>query len=234
MGIVLRAFDTKLHRVVALKVMSPQLASFPLARQRFVREGHSVAAVCHEHVVTIHAVAEEAGLPYLVMQYVSGKNLQERLDQSGPLKTAEILRIGLQAAAGLAAEVAFVQAQRHARAARNETRKVEELLDRVVALRQKQVEFAKRSSDVGDARPSEVLEAERLLSEAGLELQQVKNAKPSANDGTSTTVLSQAMQAWPGYAWRPAATSRCEANRPGRSMPIARSRTSPGNAGGPR
>lgn len=103
MGIVLRAFDRKLQRVVAIKVMSPQLASFPLARQRFIREGHTAAAVCHEHVVTIHAVDESAGLPYLVMQYVAGKTLQKRLDQSGPLRTVEILRIGMQTAYGLAA-----------------------------------------------------------------------------------------------------------------------------------
>jgi serine/threonine protein kinase len=103
MGVVLRGFDPKLHRVVALKVMSPQLASFPLARQRFVREGRSAAAVCHEHIVTIYEIADTASLPYIVMQYVAGKTLQERLDQSGPFKTAEILRIGMQAAAGLAA-----------------------------------------------------------------------------------------------------------------------------------
>jgi hypothetical protein len=103
MGVVLRAFDQRLHRVVAIKVMSPQLASMPLARQRFVREGHSAAAVCHEHVVTIYAVAEHAGLPYLVMQFVAGKTLEERLAQSGPLRPAEILRIGMQAASGLAA-----------------------------------------------------------------------------------------------------------------------------------
>lgn len=103
MGIVLRAFDRKLHRVVAIKVLSPHLATYPLARQRFVREGHSAAAVCHENVVTIHAVDESAGLPYLVMQYVEGKTLQKRLDQTGPLRTAEVLRIGMQAASGLAA-----------------------------------------------------------------------------------------------------------------------------------
>jgi serine/threonine protein kinase len=103
MGVVLRGFDRKLHRPVAIKVMSPQLASSALARRRFVREGHSAAAVCHEHVVTIYEVGEHAGLPYLVMQYVSGKTLQQRLDQGGPFRTIEILRIGMQAAAGLAA-----------------------------------------------------------------------------------------------------------------------------------
>lgn len=103
MGIVLRAFDQKLHRVVAIKVMSPQLASSASARKRFIREGQAAAAVCHEHVVTIHAVEEAHGLPYLVMQYVGGVSLQDRLDTSGPLELREILRIGMQAAEGLAA-----------------------------------------------------------------------------------------------------------------------------------
>ncbi|MFO0906433.1 MAG: protein kinase [Pirellulales bacterium] len=103
MGIVYRAFDPKLHRVVAIKVMSPHLATYPLARQRFVREGHSVAAVCHENVVAVHAVGEVEDVPFLVMQYVAGKTLQQRIEQRGPGSVADILRIGMQAAAGLAA-----------------------------------------------------------------------------------------------------------------------------------
>lgn len=103
MGIVLRAFDQKLHRVVAIKVMSPQLASSASARKRFIREGQAAAAVCHEHVVTIHAVEEAHGLPYLVMQFVGGVSLQDRLDANGPLELREILRIGMQTAEGLAA-----------------------------------------------------------------------------------------------------------------------------------
>ena len=57
----------------------------------------------HDHVVTIHAVEEANGLPYLVMQYVAGMSLQQRLDRDGPLELTEILRIGMQTAAGLAA-----------------------------------------------------------------------------------------------------------------------------------
>src|SRR5438874_1024914 len=72
MGIVLRAFDETLHRVVAIKVMAAQLASNANARQRFLREARAAAAVSHDHVVTIHAVEEANGLPYIVMQYVSG------------------------------------------------------------------------------------------------------------------------------------------------------------------
>ena len=103
MGIVLRAFDEKLHRVVAIKVMAPQLATSATARRRFTREAQAAAAVTHDHIVTIHAVEEADGLPYLVMQYVAGMSLQERLERDGPLQLAEILRIGMQTAAGLAA-----------------------------------------------------------------------------------------------------------------------------------
>jgi hypothetical protein len=103
MGIVLRAFDEVLHRVVAIKVLSPHLASNATARRRFTREAQAAAAVTHEHVVTIHGVEDGIEPPYIVMQYVSGVSLQERLDKSGPLELKEILRIGMQTASGLAA-----------------------------------------------------------------------------------------------------------------------------------
>lgn len=103
MGVVLRAFDENLHRVIAVKVMAPQLAASATARQRFIREARAAAAVSHDHIVTIHAVEEAGGLPYIVMQYVDGISLQERLDRTGPLRLAEVLRIGMQAASGLAA-----------------------------------------------------------------------------------------------------------------------------------
>jgi WD40 repeat protein len=103
MGIVLKAFDEKLHRVVAIKVMAAQLATSATARQRFAREAQAAAAVSHDNVVTIHAVEEADSLPYLVMQYVSGLSLQQRLDRDGPLDLPEILRIGMQTASGLAA-----------------------------------------------------------------------------------------------------------------------------------
>jgi WD40 repeat protein len=103
MGVVLKAFDESLQRVVAIKVMAPQLAVTASARKRFIREAHAAAAVRDEHVVDIHAVDEADGLPYLVMEYVSGISLQERLDKGGPLEVKEVLRIGVQTAAGLAA-----------------------------------------------------------------------------------------------------------------------------------
>jgi WD40 repeat protein len=103
MGVVLRAFDPGLQRVVAIKVMRPELAASASARRRFIREARAAAAVRDEHVIDIHAVEEADGLPYLVMEYVAGVSLQERLDRGGPLEVREVVRIGMQAAAGLAA-----------------------------------------------------------------------------------------------------------------------------------
>jgi serine/threonine-protein kinase len=103
MGVVLKAVDPALNRTVAIKVLAAHLASNGASRQRFMREARAAAAVAHEHVVAVHAVSEAGDLPYLVMEYVPGRSLQERLDRQGPLPLPEILRIGMQAAAGLAA-----------------------------------------------------------------------------------------------------------------------------------
>ncbi len=103
MGIVLRAFDEKLHRVVAIKVLAPALAASGPARQRFVREARAAAAVTHDNVIAIHAVEDAGAVPYLVMQFIDGPTLQEKIDREGSLPLKEILRIGMQIAAGLAA-----------------------------------------------------------------------------------------------------------------------------------
>jgi serine/threonine protein kinase len=102
MGIVARAHDPKLNRIVAVKVMAPELAARGAARQRFIREAQAAAAVSHPHVVTIHAVDEDK-YPYLVMECIVGKSLEQKLAACGPLTLHEILRIGAQIADGLAA-----------------------------------------------------------------------------------------------------------------------------------
>jgi serine/threonine-protein kinase len=102
-GIVLKAVDEKLQRIVAIKVLAPELAANAGARRRFSREAQAVAAVAHEHVVTIHAVEDQHRPPFLVMQYVAGQSLQQRLDETETLPIKEILRIGHQVASGLAA-----------------------------------------------------------------------------------------------------------------------------------
>lgn len=101
-GIVYRGFDDLLQRVVAVKVMSPQIAMLSPARKRFLREARSSAAVRHENVVHIYEVGEQP-LPYLAMEFIPGQTLQQKLDGSGPLEVVEVLRIGRQIAEGLAA-----------------------------------------------------------------------------------------------------------------------------------
>lgn len=103
MGVVHKAVDTALDRVVAIKVMAPHLASHATARKRFAREAKAAAAVLHPNVIPIHSVSSEDATPYLVMGYVRGGSLQKRLDREGALATVEILRIGSQIAAGLSA-----------------------------------------------------------------------------------------------------------------------------------
>jgi len=103
MGVVLKGFDARLNRFVAIKLLAPHLAASASARRRFAREAKAAAAVVHENVVAIHGVSEFQGLPYLVMPYVKGESLQKRLDRSGALSVSEVLRISRQIAAGLAA-----------------------------------------------------------------------------------------------------------------------------------
>jgi serine/threonine protein kinase len=103
MGVVLKALDPGLRRLVAIKVLAPQWATHEQARQRFEREARAAALIRHDNVVAIHAVEEADGLPYLVMEYVPGSSLQQLLDRDGPPTVEEIVRIGAQAAAGLAA-----------------------------------------------------------------------------------------------------------------------------------
>ena len=102
-GIVLKGFDESLHRVVAIKAMLPQLASNGTARQRFIREARAAAPIAHENVVTIHEVKGDVPVPYLVMQFVDGVTLGDKIEKTGALGLKEILRIGMQAAEGLAA-----------------------------------------------------------------------------------------------------------------------------------
>ena len=101
-GIVFRAFDDVLHRIVAVKVLSPHLAATSPARKRFLREARSSAQVRHENVVQVYAVGEQP-LPYIAMEFIPGETLQQRLDRTGPLDVPEVLRIGDQIAEGLAA-----------------------------------------------------------------------------------------------------------------------------------
>ena len=86
MGVVFKAFEPSLNRMVAIKMLLPHLAASAAARKRFAREGKAAAAVIDDHVMPIHGVSEWQGIPYLVMRYSPGPNLQKRVEKQGPLE----------------------------------------------------------------------------------------------------------------------------------------------------
>ena len=103
MGVVLRALDPKLNRIVAIKLLAPELSAQATAVQRFLREARAAAAVSHDHVVAIHAIDDTSSPPMIVMEMIDGQSLQQKIDATGALDLKSILRIGMQAAAGLSA-----------------------------------------------------------------------------------------------------------------------------------
>lgn len=102
MGVVWKAFDPDLRRTVAIKVLGEHLAHSPTSRRRFQREARAAAAISHPHVLTIHSVEEDAGVPFLVMEYVRGQSLKEYVSDRGSLDPLEVIRLGGQIAQGLA------------------------------------------------------------------------------------------------------------------------------------
>jgi WD40 repeat protein/tRNA A-37 threonylcarbamoyl transferase component Bud32 len=102
MGVVYKAEDPKLKRLVALKVMLSNVADAS-SRQRFLREAQAMAAVRHDHVVTVFQVDEAGGAPFLAMEFLEGMTLDQWLKSGRRPTVAQILRIGLEIAEGLAA-----------------------------------------------------------------------------------------------------------------------------------
>ncbi|MCI0683814.1 MAG: SUMF1/EgtB/PvdO family nonheme iron enzyme [Gemmataceae bacterium] len=103
MGIVFLAEDSVLKRPVALKVMRGALAERTSARQRFLREAQSAAAVHHGNVVTIYQAGEQAGIGFLAMELLHGESLDARLERENRLPIAMAVDLGRQIARGLAA-----------------------------------------------------------------------------------------------------------------------------------
>jgi serine/threonine protein kinase/sugar lactone lactonase YvrE len=103
MGVVYRAEDPQLKRSIALKAMLPGLGSSPQARARFLREAQMAASLTHDHIVTIHQVGEDRGVPFMAMQFLEGEALEDRLHRERILPVPEILRIGRETAEGLQA-----------------------------------------------------------------------------------------------------------------------------------
>src|SRR6185436_9225510 len=102
MGEVYLALDTRLGRSVAIKVLGDEVAKDPESRERFEREARAVASLSHPHVCTLFDVGQEGDVPYLVMEYVPGPTLADRL-REGQLPGDDALRYGEQISRALAA-----------------------------------------------------------------------------------------------------------------------------------
>jgi hypothetical protein len=102
MGVVYEAEDAQLLRPVALKVMKPELARNPGARERFLREARAAAQLHSDHIVTIHQVGEDRQVVFLAMELLEGQSLAEWL-KAGRLTLAEAARVGREVTEGLAA-----------------------------------------------------------------------------------------------------------------------------------
>jgi serine/threonine protein kinase len=99
MGEVYKARDTRLNRTVAIKVLpgpSPQTE----LRERFEREAQAIAALSHPHICTLHDVGKHDGVDYLVMEYLEGHTLAQRLEK-GPLPLEDVLKYSIQLADAL-------------------------------------------------------------------------------------------------------------------------------------
>ena len=93
MGIVFKARDRRLKRVVAVKLLPPELAFRSEIRMRFLREAETAAQLSHPNIVPIYAVDEKGGLVYFVMGFIDGDNLAKRIHDRGPMEPAEVRRI---------------------------------------------------------------------------------------------------------------------------------------------
>jgi len=100
MGIVYKAEDTRLKRHVALKFLPPELIQDEEAKERFILEAQTAAALAHPNICTIHEINEQDGESFISMEYVEGQNLKTKIDK-GLLATEEILDIAIQVAQGL-------------------------------------------------------------------------------------------------------------------------------------
>ena len=100
MGTVFQAEDTQLERFVAIKFLSKQIAHDPLTFERFRREARTASALSHPNICTIHEIGTHQDRPYIVMEYLEGKDLREVI-RGRPLDSDQVLELGLQVADGL-------------------------------------------------------------------------------------------------------------------------------------
>ncbi len=102
MGAVFRAWDTDLHRVVAVKVLSTMQAGDEESQRRFQTEARSAARLDHPNIARVHYVGEDRGIRYIVFEYIDGANVRDIVYANGPLPLADTLNYTLQIANALA------------------------------------------------------------------------------------------------------------------------------------
>src|SRR5579864_4062163 len=102
MGEVFRAQDTRLHRTVAIKVLPHDKLADADRKRRFLQEARAASALMHPNIVVLHDIASHSGMDFLVMEYVPGQTLRERI-KSGSLTAIQVVRFGTQIASALAA-----------------------------------------------------------------------------------------------------------------------------------
>src|ERR1700740_1075066 len=100
MGEVYRARDTRLERIVAVKILPDHLADRAELRERFEREARTVASLNHPHICTLHDIGQQDGTDFLVMEYLEGETLAERL-KKGPLPLVQVLQYAIEIADAL-------------------------------------------------------------------------------------------------------------------------------------
>ena len=101
MGAVYKAYDKKLHRVIALKLLKPEYVSQQDRRRRFFPEARAASALNHPHILTVYEVGEDDGKPYIAMEYIEGETLRQKI-KSRALQAKETLDIAIQISKGLA------------------------------------------------------------------------------------------------------------------------------------
>ncbi|HEX6185824.1 MAG TPA: serine/threonine-protein kinase, partial [Pyrinomonadaceae bacterium] len=101
MGAVYKAYDEKLHRVVALKLLPPEFISHEDRRRRFLQEARAASALNHPHILTVYEFGEDAGRPYMATEYVEGETLRQKI-VARSLQVGDTLEVAIQIAEGLA------------------------------------------------------------------------------------------------------------------------------------
>src|SRR5687767_7252382 len=100
MGAVFKAYDEKLHRVVALKLLPPEYISHEDRRRRFLQEARAASSLNHPHIITVYDFGEDGGRPYMATEYVEGETLRQKI-AARSLRLEESLDLALQVAEGL-------------------------------------------------------------------------------------------------------------------------------------